>query len=84
MEFYIAVFSSRAEALHFADFLTINRIYSKVIPTPKEAGRTCGLSVKVGSNDFDNAKFLLLRAQNSSFLGWLFLNKNNEIVFVRD
>lgn len=84
MEYYIAVFTSRTEALSFANLLSRNGIYSSVIPTPKEAGKTCGLSVRLKQDDYKNAKFLLSRTRNSSFLGWLYVfNKNGEFVFVR-
>lgn len=83
MDYYIAVFLSRSEAIRFYEFLKNNGIYSKVIPTPKEAGKTCGLSVKINHYDFENVKFFLSRSRISSFLGWIYISKNGEMVFVQ-
>ena len=78
MEYYIAVFKSRSEAIGFSNMLTRNRVESQIIPTPKESGRTCGLSVEVSKYDFDYAKFLLLSSRFSSFSGWFYCKQNGE------
>jgi len=70
MEYYIAIFKSRAEALSYVNNLKRNFIYASLIPTPKEVGRTCGLSVKIEANDIDNAKYILSISRSSSFAGW--------------
>lgn len=71
MEYYIAVFWSRTEAFAFANLLRKNDIPSAMIPTPKEAGRTCGISVKILPQYFNEAKFLIARGPNASFGGFL-------------
>ncbi len=84
MEYYIAIFWSRAEALSFSNSLKMRGIPSAVIPTPKEAGRTCGLSVKILPDYLSQAKDILRRSRNSSFGGWLkFSNVNGRNVIVR-
>ena len=70
MNYYIAVFWSRTEALSFATNLRRNGIPSAMISTPKEAGKTCGLSVKILPEYIDDAKKVMGRIRTSSFGGW--------------
>ena len=78
MEYYIAVFRSRTEAFSYTNVLKYNRIDSSLIPTPKESGRTCGLSVKVFREDFEYAKFLLSNLRTQSFSGWYFCSEKGD------
>lgn len=84
MEYYVAVFKSRTDAFTFSNTLKRNGIPSAIIPTPQEAGRTCGLSVKILPVDIDFAKLLLSRIRVASFTGWfLFSIRNGEKIVVR-
>ena len=84
MEYYIAVFWSRAEALSFANNLKMRSVPSAIVPTPKEAGKTCGLSVKVLPEYLNYSKELLANTNYSSFGGWLKLvNINGRNLIVR-
>ena len=76
MEHYIAVFKSRSEAFSYANNLTRNGVASQIIQTPKEAGRTCGLAVKIMKDDIFVAREILSKSRALSFVGWL-----NEINF---
>lgn len=82
MEYYIAVFWSRTEAFSYANLLKKNNIPSAMIPTPREAGRTCGISVKILPEYIQEAKFLISRTRNSSFGGFLtvFYNQGKRLV----
>ena len=71
MEYYIAVFWSRSEAFSYANLLRRNNIPSAMIPTPKEAGRTCGISVKILADYIQDARFLLVQTRSASFGGFL-------------
>lgn len=70
MNYVIAVFSSRSESLSFANYLRRNGYPCMVVSTPKEAGRTCGLSVKFSYNYFNDVKNLVSRMRFSSFKGF--------------
>ena len=84
VEYYIAVFKSRTEAFSFSNFLAVNQIPSSLIPTPKEAGRTCGISVKILPEDYEFAKLVLSKSRKSSFVGWYyFVIRNGEKIIVR-
>lgn len=84
MEYYIAVFWSRAEALSFANNLRMRSIPSAIVPTPKEAGRTCGLSVKILPEYLSMAKEILGNFNYSSFGGWIrTVTINGRNMFVR-
>ena len=56
MNYVIAVFSSRSETLSFANFLRRQSIPNAIVSTPKEAGRSCGLSVKFSYEYFAEVK----------------------------
>lgn len=70
MNYVIAVFVSRSETLSFANMLKRMGIPVMVIQTPKEAGRTCGLSAKFSYNDFNDAKSIMQKMNFSSFQGF--------------
>ena len=77
MQYYIAVFNSRAEALAFARILERNGVFSAIIQTPKEALKTCGLSVKIITDDIASSKLILSAGRYSSFYGWFVLSEQN-------
>lgn len=83
MEYYVAVFWSRSEALSFANNLKMRNVPSAIIPTPREAGRTCGLSVKILPEYLSFAKDILNNLNYKSFGGWLKMSVVNGRVFVR-
>lgn len=76
MNYVISVFSSRSETLSFANFLRRQGIACGVVQTPKEAGRTCGLSVKFRYEDFAMVKGLFGGLRFMSFQGF-FLEQNS-------
>ncbi len=76
MNYVIAVFSSRSESLSFASYLRRIGLPAMVVSTPKEAGKTCGLSVKFNYNYFNDVKTLMSRMRFSSFKGF-FIEQND-------
>ena len=70
MNYVIAVFSSRTETLSFANILKRMGVPTMIVQTPKEAGRTCGISVKFGYDNFTIAKQALLNYRLVSFQGF--------------
>ena len=85
MNYVIAVFSSRSETLSFANFLRRQSIPNAIVSTPKEAGRSCGLSVKFSYEYFAEVKMVLPKMRESSFKGF-FIEQNvgGRPVVVRD
>jgi len=71
MEYYIFVFWSRTDGLAFANTLKKYEIPAQMVPTPREAGRTCGLSVKILPEYYPVANNVLQRGRYSSFGGIL-------------
>jgi len=70
MNFIIAVFVSRSETFSFANFLRRQGYVCQVVQTPKEAGKTCGLSVKFRYEDFEEIKRLFASLRFMSFQGF--------------
>lgn len=75
MNYIVAVFSSRSETLSFANILKRMGVPASVISTPKEAGRTCGLSVRFSNDYFSYCKKALTQSNFSSFQGF-FIEQN--------
>lgn len=71
MNYYIFIFWSRSEALTFSNSLKKSGLPSALVPTPREAGRTCGLSVKIMPEYYDAAKKMLEVFKYKSFGGIL-------------
>lgn len=70
MNFVIAVFGSRSETLSYANMLRKNGIGVVIVQTPKQAGRTCGISAKFMYKDFQLAKMILSKSYFTSFQGF--------------
>lgn len=77
MNFVIAVFSSRSETLSFANFLKRQGFVCGVVQTPKEAGRTCGISVKFRYEDFATIKQIFGSLRFMSFQGFFLEQSGN-------
>ena len=76
MNYVVAVFKSRSEAMSFYAFLSRNQVPCRIVPTPKEAGRTCGLSVKFMHSDFSKVKSLFASVRFVSFQGFYLISDN--------
>ena len=70
MNYIIAIFMSRSETLSFANLLKRSGKFVSVVQTPRQAGRTCGISVKFLYEDFSYAKDLLSKMRPASFYGF--------------
>lgn len=75
MNYVIAVFMSRTETLSYANLLRRMGIPASIISTPKEAGRTCGLSVKFSHDFFSYGKTALTQGRFRSFQGFFLERK---------
>ena len=71
MNYVIAVFMSRSETLSFANMLKKINVPVAIVQTPRQAGKTCGISVKFHYENFSYAKDLLSRMRLNSFYGFL-------------
>jgi hypothetical protein len=76
MAYIIAVFKSRNETLYFANLLRNNNVQSFVVNTPKEAGLSCGISVKIEERFFPLAKYLLASKPFRAFHGFYRVHTN--------
>lgn len=65
----LAVFSSRNETLYLAKMLMANGYRAGVVNTPKDAGLSCGISVKFEEKNIANLKMLLASKPFRSFVG---------------
>jgi hypothetical protein len=83
MNYVIAVFSSRSESLTYSNLLKKSGVENFVVQTPKEAGRTCGLSVKFNHDYFEYAKKVLSSYRFVSFQGFYIPNNQQNSHFVR-
>ena len=75
MRYLLAIFKSRNETLYFANLLKTNGIYSVIISTPKEAGQTCGISVKYCLRDHSKARMLYQSKPFKSFYGFYIITE---------
>ena len=76
MEFYLAIFRSRTDALCFIDDMKKNSAYSVSVSTPKETGLGCGISAKFSKTAFPLAKRLVVVKKYKSFYGFMPFNGN--------
>ena len=67
--YYLAVFSSRNETLYLAKMLMSNGYMATIVNTPKEAGLTCGISVKFDSKISSAIKMFISSKPFRSFVG---------------
>ena len=70
MKYVIAVFVSRSETLTYVNLLKKSGVPVAVVSTPKEAGRSCGLSAKFSYDYFYQGKSALSQMRFTSFKGF--------------
>ena len=69
MDYILVSFRSRTDCSSFKELLSISGYKASLIPTPKEAGVGCGLSVKIFSSDIMGIKAVLKKRNYASFTG---------------
>ncbi len=69
MEFLIIAFRSREESVKFNRLLSEFNISSTLTSPPKEAGLSCGISVKTDLSNFYAVKNILSRTKTKTFVG---------------
>lgn len=67
----LAVFRSRAQALDCTALLKRAGIGAQAVPTPKEAGFGCGISVRFDARHAHRVRLLIAGKRYSSFAGCL-------------
>ena len=70
MNYILAIFSSRNETLYFANMFRSSGYFAGTINTPKEAGQTCGISVKFQERSLAIAREFLESKPFRSFVGF--------------
>ena len=80
MLYLIAVFRSRNETLYFANMFKSKGMQVSIVNTPKQAGQTCGISVKFDPKYLSYAKYFLSSKPFRAFQGIyrLTINGQNE------
>ncbi len=76
MNYLIAVFASRHDAMAFHELLKGNRINCVITNTPKQIEKSCGISVKTELRYFQNAQVLLSKGLFQSFKGFYIEKKD--------
>ena len=69
MEFLIIAFRSREESVKFNRLLQKYNIWGTLTAPPKEAGLSCGVSVKTMASNFYAVKNLLEMMKPKTFVG---------------
>jgi hypothetical protein len=70
MTYYIAAFKTRTDTMKYFEILKRAGVKTYIINTPKEAGTSCGVSVKIFREDYDMCKIILRRNKFECFLGF--------------
>ena len=67
MKEMLIVFGNRTHTLTYQKMLKNMGVKCEVVPTPRELGVSCGLSVKTDLLQYDKALYVLKRGNYSSF-----------------
>lgn len=78
-EFFIA-FRSRSEATRYHELLSDYRIPARLINTPSSASVGCGLSVKIATNNMQQALIVLERGKFNSVIGKFYLSNGGRAI----
>ena len=78
MTYIIAVFRSRNETVYFANLLRNKNVQVDIVNTPKEAGLTCGISVRFNEKYLSFARFLLNSKPFRAFQGFYRVNTTGQ------
>ena len=70
MHFCLAVFRSRNETLYLANLLNNSGIRVSIINTPKDAGLSCGISVRFDERLLETIKRIIMTKPFRSFAGF--------------
>lgn len=66
---HIIVFRSRTQVINFKRMLEGYGVHSEIVSTPRRLSIGCGLSLKINSRDFYNAKDLIDAYKPQGFVG---------------
>lgn len=74
MKYIIVMFSSRNDTMRFYSLLKKYNGFCSIINTPHSLARSCGISVKISSNQVQIARHLVTNNNFSSFKGIFEIN----------
>lgn len=83
MDFILVSFSSRTEAMKLKELVLKKGVKATMLPTPKEAGIGCGLSVKIYYNNAEFVKALIKSHDFMSLAGVFYVSVRGGHSFVR-
>ncbi len=75
MEYGLAVFRARNETITFANLLRSYGVSVMIISTPRQINVSCGISVRFGIEDLDQAKQIIARRRFDSFGGFYLIKQ---------
>lgn len=70
MEYALAVFRARNETITFANLLRSYGVPVMIISTPRQINVSCGISVRFGFENLEQAKQIMSRRRFDSFGGF--------------
>jgi len=70
MNYYIAVFKSRKDAMEFASNMTAARVPVRAVNTPRSIGEACGISIRFPSGAMPIAERILSAGEYFGFRGF--------------
>lgn len=83
MDFIIVAFSSRTDAMRFKETAIKRGVKASILPTPKEAGVGCGLSVKIYQADVSLVKSLINIPPKLNAVGVFYVSVRGGHSFIR-
>ncbi len=72
----LAVFGNRNHTMQFASYMRKSGKFCKIIDTPRDISKACGISIVFSNRDLTVARFILNRFQLSSFNGMYEIHEN--------
>lgn len=69
MKYAVISFRARTETLGFYNILRSYGVFCKLISTPRCIASSCGLSIKIDTNNISQASNILFRRNYSNFEG---------------
>ena len=83
MNYIIVVFRSRNQTARMFDVFRSYGINCDIINTPRQANVGCGLSLRISENDLYNARVVVNKHPQSSFVGFFKVYANGKIFLLK-
>ena len=77
MKYIIVMFTSRNDTMRFYNIIKKLNGFCSIINTPHSLSRSCGISIKIGTNLINNATQIIKNNNFSSFKGIFEIDLSN-------